>query len=82
MKGRELIDRVVTIEKKIEELFFKLITVSIDDMDKFKHKEMKKKRHVKNILYDCLINYIPKPTRKIVDGFIDKVKSYFKTNAL
>ena len=51
-------------------------------MDKFKHKEMKKKRHVKSILYDCLINYIPKPIRKIVDGFIDKVVSYFKTNTL
>ena len=51
-------------------------------MDNFKHKEMKKKRHVKNILYDCLINYITKPIRKIVDGFIDKVVSYFKINTL
>ena len=56
-------DREVKIKRKIEELFFKLITVSIDDMGKFEQKEMKKKRPVKNT--NCLINYIPEPIRKV-----------------
>ena len=42
--------------------------MSIDDMDKFKQKEMKKIRPVKNTWYDFLINYIPEPTRKSVGG--------------
>ena len=51
-------------------------------MDKFKLKEMKKKRPVKNNLFDCLINYIPEPITKTVDGFKLMVVSYFKTNTL
>ena len=47
--------------------------VSIDDMNKIERKEMKKIRAVKNTWYDCLINYIPEPIRKRVDGFKDKV---------
>ena len=48
----------------MEELFFKPINVSIDDMDKFEQKEMKKKIPIKNPLYNRLINYIPEPIKK------------------
>ena len=41
LKDRELKDREVKIKKEIEELFFKPIIVSIDEMDKFEQKEMK-----------------------------------------
>ena len=34
---------------EIDELFFKPIIVSIDDMDKFEQNEMEKKRPIKNI---------------------------------
>ena len=47
--------------------------VSTDDMNKIERKEMKKIRAIKNTWYDCLINYIPEPIRKRVDGFKDKV---------
>ena len=80
MKGRELKDREVKIRIKIEELFFKPIIVSTDDMDKFEQKEMKKIRPIKNNWYDWLINYIPEPIRKNVGGFKDKIVSLFKTN--
>ena len=59
LKDRELKDREVKIKKEIEELFFKPIIVSIDEMDKFEQKEMKKIRPNKNSLYDWLISYIP-----------------------
>ena len=42
--------------------------------------EMKKKKTRKDTSYDCLINYIPKPLRKTVRFFKDKVVSLFKTN--
>ena len=35
LKNRELKDREVKINREIEELFFKAIIVSKDDMDKF-----------------------------------------------
>ena len=54
--------------------------VSIDDMDKFEQKEMKKKRPIKNTWNDWLIDYIPGPTIKGVGGFKDKIVSLFKTN--
>ena len=41
-------------------------------------KEMKKIRLMKNT---WLVNYIPKPIRKKVGGFKDKIVSLFKTNA-
>ena len=44
----ELKDREVKIKREIEELFFKLIIVSVDDMDRFEKKEMKKIRPIKN----------------------------------
>ena len=75
----ELKDREVKIKRQLE-LFFKPIIVSIDDMDKFELKEMKKIRPVKNTWYDWLINYIPEPIRKSVGDFKDKIVSHFKTN--
>ena len=44
LKERELKEIKVKIKRKIEKLFFELITVSIDDMDKFEQIELKKKR--------------------------------------
>ena len=52
----ELKDRGVKIKREIENLFLKLIIMSIDDMEKFEQKEMKKIRPIKNIRYDWLIN--------------------------
>ena len=66
------------MKREIEELIFKPITVSIDNMDKFEQKEMKKKRLIKNTWYDWLINYISEPIRITVVGFKDKVASLFK----
>ena len=54
--------------------------VSIDDMDKFEQKEMKKIRPIKNSWYEWLTDYIHKPTTKSVGGFKDKVIILFKTN--
>ena len=76
----ELKDRKIKNKREIEELFFKPIVVSLDDMDKFEQKEMKKMRPIKSNWYDWLINSIPKLIRKSVDGFKDKVISLFKTN--
>ena len=42
--------------------------VSVDDIDKFKKKEMKKinfKKSVKSTWHDWLINYIPEPITKV-----------------
>ena len=75
MKHRE-----VKIKRKIEELFFKPIILSADDMDKFEQKEMKKVRPIKNTWPDWSINYILVPTRKRVGGFKDKIVSILKTN--
>ena len=49
--------------------------MSVDDMDRFEQKEMKKKRPIKNSWYDWLTDYIPNPIRKTVSGFADKVVS-------
>ena len=68
LKERELKDREVKIKREIEELFFKPIIVSIDDMDKFEVKEIKKIRPVKNSWNDGLINHIPESITKIVGG--------------
>ena len=38
--------------------------VSIHDMDKFEQREIKEIKPIKNIWYDWLINYIPKPIKK------------------
>ena len=39
--------------------------VSIDDMNKFEQKRMKKIRTIKNTQYDWLINYISEPIKKL-----------------
>ena len=75
----ELKDKEVKIKREIEELFFKPIIVSLDDMDKFEQKEIKKVRPIKDTWYDWLINYIPEPIRKRVGGFKDKFISLFNT---
>ena len=82
LKDSELKEREVKIKRKIEELFFKLIIVSIDNMDKFEEKEMKKIRPfmIDWLKCDWLISYIPKPITKTVGRFKDKVISPFKTN--
>ena len=56
--------------------------VSIDDMDKFEQKEMKKIRQNKNNNYiiKAIINHIPEPIRKSIGGFKDKIVSLFRTN--
>ena len=61
------------IKREIEELFFKPIMVSIDDMNKFEQKETKKIRPFKKSWYDWLINYIPDAIRKSVGSFKDKL---------
>ena len=45
-------DRELKIKREIEELFFKPIIVSIDDMDKFEQKEMKKISPIKNRVWE------------------------------
>ena len=42
LKDKELKEREVKIKREIEELFFKLIVVSIDDMNNFEEKEIRK----------------------------------------
>ena len=54
--------------------------VSIDDMDKFELKEMKKITPVKNTPYDWLINYIPEARKKSKGSFNNKIVSLFETN--
>ena len=54
--------------------------MSIDNMDKFERKEMKKIRPIKNTWYDWLINYFPELIRKSVGGLKDKIVSLFTTN--
>ena len=46
-------------------------------MDKSEQKEIKKKRCIKNIWHDWLINYIPEPIGKTVGGFKVKLVSFF-----
>ena len=73
LKDRELNYTEVKSKREIEELFYKPIIVSIDDMDKFEEKEVKKIRPIKNTWHDWLINYIPEPTTKLVGGFKDQI---------
>ena len=42
LKDKELKDREVKIKREIEEPLFKLIVVSIDDMNNFEEKEIRK----------------------------------------
>ena len=61
---KELKVKEAKIKRELEELFFKPIIVSTDEMHIFEQKEMKKIRSIKNTWYDCLINYIPETTKK------------------
>ena len=51
--------REKNLKNMLNNLFFKPIIVSIDDMDRLEKKELKKTRPIKNTWYDWLINYIP-----------------------
>ena len=55
MKERELKDREEKIKREIEELFYKPIILSKDDLDKFEEQEMKKIRPIQINLSDRLI---------------------------
>ena len=44
LKDKELRDREVKFRKKIEDLFFKPINTSMNDLNKFEEKEMAKKK--------------------------------------
>ena len=61
LKSVEVKDR--KIKREIEELFLKLIILSIYDMDSFERKETNKIRPVNNTWFDWLINNIPEPIR-------------------
>ena len=74
LKDRELKGIEGKVKREIHELFFKAIMVSIDDVDKFEQKEMKKIRPIKNTWYDWLINYISESIRDIVVGGFSKIK--------
>ena len=73
MKDEKLKDREVKTKREI---------VSIDDMDKFKQKETKKIRPIKNIWYNWLNNYIPGLIRRgegsLKDVRIFKIKNTSK----
>ena len=49
MKDREWKESEVKLKRELEELFFKPIIVSIDDIDQFEEKEMKKTRPMKTL---------------------------------
>ena len=55
--------------KETEELFLKLITLFIEDMDKFEQNKMKKKIPIKSTQYNWLIKYIPENIKRTVSGF-------------
>ena len=74
MKDRGLKDRVVKIKKETKELLFKPIIMSIDNVDKFEQKEMKRIRPIKNTWCDWLISYILESIRKSAGGFKDALK--------
>ena len=50
LKDIELKDRQEKIKREVEELFFKLIIMSEDDMDKSEEQEMKNIRPIKKIV--------------------------------
>lgn len=52
IKDSKLTDRQVILKQEIAESFFKPITETIGDIDKFEQKELEKERHIINNLYD------------------------------
>ena len=75
LKDRELKEREEKNKRDIEELFYKPIIVSKDDMDKLEEQEMKKIRPIKKKLYDRLIkqSVMRKKTKIIRDKLKDKI---------
>ena len=71
----ELEDREEKIKIEIEELFFKPIIVSKDDLDKFEEQKMKKIRPIKRNWFDPLIkqNVMGKKPKIIRDKLKDKI---------
>ena len=63
-------DRDIKIRKEIEDLFTGPVNICFEDMDKFEEKEMMKERPNRKSTYEeyLLINYIPKPLKKMVGG--------------
>ena len=73
-------------DREIEELFYKTIIVSKDNMDKFEEQEMKKIRSIKKNLHDRLIKEAmtrkkkPKMIReKSKDKIINDIWTLFET---
>ena len=79
MKERELKEREAKIKRERRAIFQTNI-LSINYMDTFEEKEMKKIRPIKNTCYCWLITYISESRRKSAGGYKDKVISLFKTN--
>ena len=84
LKDRESKDKKEKIKREIEELFYKLIIVSKDDMDKFEEQDMKKIRPTKKNWYDPFIKRTmvkekkPKTIRdKLKDDEISSISHYF-----
>ena len=75
MKERELKDREEKIKREIEELFYKPIIVSKDDLDKLEEQEMKKIRPIKRNWFDRLIKQsVKRKKSKIIrDKSKDKI---------
>ena len=82
LKDRELKDREEKIKREIEELFYKPIIVSKDDLNKFEKEEMKKIRPIKRNWFDRLIKQSvmrkkSKMINKLKDKIISDTFSYF-----
>ena len=63
-------------DREIEELFYKTIIVSKDNMDKFEEQEMKKIRSIKKKIYDGLIEGVmtrEKESKMIREKSNDKI---------
>ena len=74
-KDRKLKDTEEKIKRETEELFYKPVIVSKDDMDKFEEQEMKKIRPIKRNWFDRLIkrNVMGKKPKIIRDKLKDKI---------
>ena len=53
LKNKELKNRKEKLKRKIDELYYKPITLSKDDMDKSEEEETEKWGQLKNNWYDC-----------------------------
>ena len=62
---KECVEEIKKIKKfKNEKPVFKRIIISENEMEKFEGEKFKKEIEIrKNSLFDCLINYIPKPIK-------------------